>query len=1434
MFLRSLLLYLLPAVALVAQPYVGFEARLCHPIDLTPDGSRLLAVHAEAASLSLFDPSTPVPSRLSSIAVGLEPVTVRARTNDEAWVVCEVSDSIHIVSLASATVTAILRTGDEPADVVFTQGKAFVTCARDNEIWVYDTTTRALLAQVPLQGLYPTALAVSSDGSRVFASFLHSGNGTTILSKQNAPAPPAPSNPALPPAPQSGVIVAADDPRIPYTVLDHDVVEIQASTHTIVRYLEGVGTNLFGLAPRPGQSELWVAHTEALNLIPFEPALNARFALNRLGRIDLTSGSVTVHDLNPGVDYDLLPNPAAQANALSQPVALAFEADGQALWTAAFASDRVARIDAATGNVLTRVDVRIGGGDSDVMRGPRGLVLHPSNGRLYVLNKLAESLSVIDTQAITAAVIGEVALSDHEPLPPQVKQGRGYLFDARLSGNGTVSCGICHLDADRDGLAWDLGDPSGEMMTVLGQNLSVHDLTPRPRVMHPMKGPMTTQTLRGMQDGAPFHWRGDRATIADFNPTFPNLMGGEEIDDDDMAALTAYLMTLQHHPNPNRNIDRSLPTNFDGGNAVTGRSLFINHIKSHCITCHSGLTGSDNNIDLPQEVGSPQPLKNPPLRTLYQRLFFDPRAGATSVSGFGILHDGSGFELPIGHAYVLDQLNTLQELRDVAAFMMCFDTGTAPLVGRSTLVTTDNRSDTALLAELTLLETRSLGTDPDCDVVARGRWQGQARSWRFDRTNQRYHADRTADGTLSRSELLAGLQAGDSLALMGVPIGQGNRFGGDVDGDGVLDGDDPNQREYNGKPTITREPADTAVAPGSPLTLSVAALGEPLQYEWYRNDQRLTGVSGPQLQRASATLSDAGNYQVIVRNSLGQITSRTAKVEIFPAPIITVPPVSRSVDLNKNSTLSVTATGSNLRYQWRRGSQNITGATERTLSFPKAQPTDAGTYSVVVSNGAGSVTSAPVTLTVIIPPVVVPLNLTEATVGQPYDFPLTAQNQPTRFTVTGLPKGLVLTNNTRITGKPSVSGDFPLSISAQNSAGSSGSPVVMTLKVKAFPAGAIGAFEGVAPRHDPLTNGIGGWLRLTSTRLASFSGSLRLGAKTYSLRGLWTIENDGPPQSKVTLKRGSANALEVTLTATPDDKKITATISEADTSHTLSFDLWRALESTPAEAGPYTLALPAPDHNDDAPHGDGFGGFRLTDKGAARGTLWLADGTRLTLAVPLLEGGRLRVWHSLYSGTGSLSGFLRVRASETHRLQDSLLSWFKKTQTRKTRSYTNGFAPLNLTARGGLYPLPARNTALAGLARAELLFDHGGAPSPTTRLNITDLTLPARQPATATIVSANPANVSLTVQTGAGQSFSAGTTGNFTGRFTLQDIDTTVASQPLRKRTVTFRGCIVEDGTGPRGYGHFVLPEMPDSGPPITTLTTSPLLSGRVRLNPLP
>jgi DNA-binding beta-propeller fold protein YncE len=1425
--------------ALAQSAHTGFEGRQTHPLELTPDGRLLLAVHSEAAALCVFDVSGAgvPPVKLAEIPVGLEPVSVRARTNQEVWVVNEVSDTVSVVVFDgnAGTVAAVLPTGDEPADVVFAAGKAFVSCARDNEIWIYDEATGALLDQVSLQGLNPSALAASPDGTRVYVAFLHSGNGTTVLHRDAAPNPPAPANPLLPPAPRTALIVPAGDPRIGYTVVDHDVAELDTASHAVMRYVGGIGTNLLGLAVRPGGAELWASHTEARNLIRFEPALNGKFALSRLGVVDLAGGPTVARDLNAGVDLDLLPNPAAQETALSQPTAIVFEADGAHLWTAAFASDRVARVAAGDGTVVDRVDVRTGGtGESDEMRGPRGLALHPVSGRLYVLNKLRESVSVIDTLAAEPGVVSEVRLSAHDPLPPAVKAGRGYLFDARLSGNGLVSCGICHIDADRDGLAWDLGDPAGVLQTVLGANLSVHDTTPRTRVMHPMKGPMTTQTLRGMQGGAPFHWRGDKPSIADFNSTFSNLLGGEEIDADDMEDMTAYLLSLRHHPNPNRNLDRSLPTVFGTGNPVAGRDMFNNHIKSHCVTCHALPTGSDGNIDLPQESGLTQPVKTPPLRTVYQRLFYDPRPGAVSLSGFGLLHDGTGFEMPIGHPYVLDNLNTTQELRDVTAFLLCFDTGTALTVGHTRLAGEWNRADNALLSGIALLEARA--TAGDCDLVVRGTWQGEARSWLFLKGSQTYRTDRIQQGAVSRSTLLNGLSGLETVAFMGVPVGQGERLGGDADLDGVLNGDDPDLGAYNGAPRIVAEPADAAVAPGATLTLRVETLGGNLSFQWFRNNEEVTGEVSPILQRTGVTGAQAGNYQLRVHNTLGHTTSRVIRVEVYPVPTITIPPVSRTLNQGQSTSFSVTAVGTALSYQWLRGGKPVAGATGRTLSFPGAQGLDAGDYAVVVSNGAGSATSGTVTLTVIEKPVMTAPALPAAIVGQAYLAPLTAAKNPTRFTVSGLPKGLkVPTGRLEISGRALVSGLFPLKIVAHNSAGSSGAPVTTTLEVKPFPPGAVGVYEGGLPRHPVLNSDLGGWVNLNTSKLAGFSGVLRLGAAIHRLRGQWTVSDVEGPRATVTLPRRGLSALTLKLEMDAGNRTLAGTLS--DGTEQLDFTGGGAVADPTPYFGNHTLALlisEAKEGDEAVPQGDGAGSFAVNIRGTAGGVLWLPDGSSLRFASPVTEGGWIRVSQPLYRNTGSIHGRLKIVPGGAHRLEGSELSWWKAAQIAKTRVYPGGHNVVDFRVRGGIHQIPAAGTTMPGFDRVSLAFTQGGVPDPATRLNVAELTLPARNPAKAAITLGNPGFVGLTLQPGAGNRFRAGVTGHFSGSFTLLDPDATVAGNLLRKRAATFRGAVVDDGSGPKGYGFFLLPEMPAAGPPATTLRTSLILSGRVRLNPLP
>src|SRR5678815_129157 len=148
-----------------------------------------------------------------------------------------------------------------------------------------------------------------------------------------------------------------------------------------------------------------------------------------------------------------------------RPTALVCDPGGDFLYVAAFGTDRLARVD-TNGNVLARIEVGPSSGaavDPRTKRGPRGLALNAPAQRLYVLNRIANTLSVIDTSSDN--VLREIPVGSFDPTPAFIRQGRGFLYDAKLSGNGTMACAACHIDAELDAIAWDLGDPGGQMQT---------------------------------------------------------------------------------------------------------------------------------------------------------------------------------------------------------------------------------------------------------------------------------------------------------------------------------------------------------------------------------------------------------------------------------------------------------------------------------------------------------------------------------------------------------------------------------------------------------------------------------------------------------------------------------------------------------------------------------------------------------------------------------------------------------------------------------------------------------------------------------------------------------------------------------------------------------------------------------------------------------
>lgn len=158
---------------------------------------------------------------------------------------------------------------------------------------------------------------------------------------------------------------------------------------------------------------------------------------------------------------------------------------------------------------------------------------------------------------------------------------------------------------------------------------------------------------------------------------------------------------------------------------------------------------------------------------------------------------------------------------------------------------------------------------------------------------------------------------------------------------------------------ITGQPKSIAVNQGAPSSLSVAVSGsEPITYQWRKGGVEIQGATGSSYGIPAAAQADSGDYDVVVTNPVGSVVSSVATLTVNTPPQITSQPAGVVVNPNAPFTLSVTATGvAPLTYQWRKGGIAISGATGSLFSVTSAQTGDAGSYDVLVSNAAGSVSS---------------------------------------------------------------------------------------------------------------------------------------------------------------------------------------------------------------------------------------------------------------------------------------------------------------------------------------------------------------------------------------------------------------------------------------------------------------------------------------------
>ena len=163
-------------------------------------------------------------------------------------------------------------------------------------------------------------------------------------------------------------------------------------------------------------------------------------------------------------------------------------------------------------------------------------------------------------------------------------------------------------------------------------------------------------------------------------------------------------------------------------------------------------------------------------------------------------------------------------------------------------------------------------------------------------------------------------------------------------------------------PVIIAGPQSQTVPTGSDVSLSVQASGSELTYQWQHNGTDIAGATASTLNLADVQLTDAGIYTVLVSNPAGAVSSSasltvTSGTALQP-PVIIAGPQSQTALAGTDVSFTVQATGSELLYQWQHNGTDIAGATTSALNLADVQLTDAGSYTVLVSNPAGAVNAS--------------------------------------------------------------------------------------------------------------------------------------------------------------------------------------------------------------------------------------------------------------------------------------------------------------------------------------------------------------------------------------------------------------------------------------------------------------------------------------------
>ena len=550
------------------------EQEYASPLEilLSPDGTRLYVLCQQSEDVRVLD--TGSYEVIGTVAVGRVPRGMAlSRAGDRLFVTNSWDDTVSVIDTRTLTVAATWPVGLEPSGVVEdAAGKhVFVANRISSDIAVLDARTGAEEKRL-LAGRGASYLTLSPDGARVYATHIY---------------------PNLPPL-RTG-LENRTPPESEITVIDARSSEVvdRIPLHSIA--------GVFHLAVSANGRLGVVAEFHPKNLVP----------LAHLEHGGAFAYTLTLFGADVGKPVEI---PLDELDRYaSQPFGVAIAPDGSRLYVTLGGSESVLAVDVP--RLLRFIHTRprpesgsfaqdlsasgnYGSARIPVGHNPRGLALSGDGHKLFVANRLDDTISVIDTSTLRVATT--IALAGPKTVSA-LRRGEQTFYSAHYSFQGQISCSSCHIDSTFDALTWNL-EPNGFGRDIVDNKL-----------------------LEDIKDTAPYKWNGGNPNVpTECGPrTEKNFWRSENYDARTLTDLAFYVLSLPSRPNRWRQPSGELTAAQERGKSLFERTAdkFGNPIplENRCNNCHSGPKGTNQklfDVGTRKTTDNPGPLKSAPLTNI--------------------------------------------------------------------------------------------------------------------------------------------------------------------------------------------------------------------------------------------------------------------------------------------------------------------------------------------------------------------------------------------------------------------------------------------------------------------------------------------------------------------------------------------------------------------------------------------------------------------------------------------------------------------------------------------------------------------------------------------------------------------------------------------------------------------------------------------------